>query len=450
MTTKTTRRWWPSWKRQTERPERLERRNPSGFGHECVEAIYQILFPDILEDGGLDTATKMQTSNCFENGAFVFEDNDQSLFKILIGDNGTGTRTDNEYGKLEGRKTTRFSSRKTLTHLIPAFLKKQGSKKDWNNITFIFYGPNGTTTEVPPAPLGNIVQYEREVAPAIKFLCNPQCRRDPLPYCHELNIQHKPHGKGVMKFYSYSIHYRVSGRQAPHKVGPYTYVKLESLPVSPQLDIFKQGAQRHKSRTIQKTLTRRRQNKAAVAALMRGHCLKVANSGYCYRAEDLGYIKAGRSWPRDSYNNAHNSFQNLSPDSITTIKNYTNSKVWFADKNRDIYKLRTGHELFVPQEMTARIIQQLRENAARAVVGGGGGAAAAAAAQEDGGDAAAAAAAGDNEGHKREYIWSESATRYGGGRRKRRKRTRRRRKRRRTRKRRHTIRHSTKKRNRRK
>ena len=128
MTTKTTRRWWPSWKRQTERPERLERRNPSGFGHECVEAIYQILFPDILEDGGLDTATKMQTSNCFENGAFVFEDNDQSLFKILIGDNGTGTRTDNEYGKLEGRKTTRFSSRKTLTHLIPAFLKKQGSK----------------------------------------------------------------------------------------------------------------------------------------------------------------------------------------------------------------------------------------------------------------------------------------------------------------------------------
>ena len=158
MSTKKKRRWWPSWGRQKEMPKRLERKLPSRFGHECVEIIYQTLFPGIRENGGLDTDEKMHASNCFENGAFVFEDNEQSLFKILIGDRGTGTSTNDEYGILEGIKLTRFSSRKPPTHLIPELLKKQGSKRGWVNIEFIFYGPNGETTTLSRANnFGNIL-----------------------------------------------------------------------------------------------------------------------------------------------------------------------------------------------------------------------------------------------------------------------------------------------------
>jgi hypothetical protein len=439
MSTKKKRRWWSSWRRQKELPKRLERKEPSGFGHECVETIYQTLFPGIQENGGLDTDEKMHASNCFENGAFVFEDNEQSLFKILIGDNDTGTRTDNEYGKLEGRKTTRFSSRKTLTHLIPELLKKQGSKRGWVNIEFIFYGPNGETTTLSRANnFGNIKQYERGIYPPIAFICNPQCRvlKSPI-YCSQ--IQQKPYGKGVIKFYSYSIRYVVSGRRASYTTGPYTYVKLESLPASPELDILKQGAARHRGRLWDKASNKRGEDKASVEAMKLGDCLRVRNSKYCYRAEDRGSLFKNISTKQrikafKLYNKNHNYFSNMSETSSNAIRNYTRTDIEFLGGTREIYPLRTGQELFVPQEMTTRIIQQLRVGAPDAVRGGGGG-----------GDAAAAAAAEDNEGDKREYKWSESANRYGG---KRRKRTHRRRKRRRTRKRRRKIRHYTKKRKR--
>lgn len=365
MATKTKRKGWSRWRRQKDSPKRLER-YISPFGHECVEAIYQTLFPEILNNGGLTELEQMEKSICFENGAFVFEDNNLSLFKILIGDKGTDTNTDEEYGILKGRKLSRVTSRKPLTHLIPQILKdKQGTVKyGWRKITYIFYGPNDEKTEVYVASnLGNIVQYEREVDPPIKFLCNPQCRRaDPLPpQCHHL--PQKKHGKGVIKFYSYSIRYTTP--QVPTmEVGPYTYLKLESFPASPELDPFGMGAKRHRKRWMEKMFSR--EGKDAKAKMKQGECFKKKSKVYCYRAEDRGYVTNNEinQTKLTKYNNERNFLNDkrLSESDKDAIRKYTAAYVEHHGTQRYIYKLRTGQELFVPQQLTNNIVRKLRHS----------------------------------------------------------------------------------------
>jgi len=362
------------WRRnsQTRRIERIPAAPPRppptppttpNFGHECVEAIYQTLFPDIIKNGGLIKQDQREKSICFENGAFVFEDNNLSLFKILIGDKGTDTNTDEEYGILKGLKLFPRASRKHLTHLIPQILKnKQGTVKDgWGKITYIFYGPNDEKTEVYVASnLGNIVQYERDVYPKIKFLCNPQCRRPaPLPpYCH--HIPQKKHGKGVIKFYSYSIRY-TTPQVPPMEVGPYTYLKLESFPASPELDPFGVGAKQHGKRWREKIFSRGR--KDAKAAMIKGECFKKKSQAYCYRAEDRGYVTNNEinQTKLTKYNNERNflSQDGLSRDASNAIIKYTAAYVEHHGTQRYIYKLRTGQELFVPQQLTTYIVREL-------------------------------------------------------------------------------------------
>jgi len=365
MATKTKRKGWSRWRRQKDIPKRLER-YISPFGHECVEAIYQTLFPEILNNGGLTELEQMEKSICFENGAFVFEDNNLSLFKILIGDKGTDTNTDEEYGILKGRKLSRVTSRKPLTHLIPQILKdKQGTVKyGWRKITYIFYGPNGEKTEVYVASnLGNIVQYERRVDPPIKFLCNPQCRRaTPLPsHCH--HIPQKEHGKSVIKFYSYSIRY-TTPQVPPMEVGPYTYLKLESFPASPELDPFGMGAKRHRKRWMEKMFSR--EGKDAKAKMKQGECFKKKSKVYCYRAEDRGYVTNNEinQTKLTKYNNERNflSQDRLSESDKDAIRKYTHDSIIHHGIRRNIYKLRTGQELFVPQQLTNDIVRKLRHS----------------------------------------------------------------------------------------
>ena len=75
----------PRWTRQKKKPKRLERL-VSPLGRTCILAIYQTLFPEIIANGGLITPEQIKMSNCFENGAFVFEDSPNtthlSLFQI--------------------------------------------------------------------------------------------------------------------------------------------------------------------------------------------------------------------------------------------------------------------------------------------------------------------------------------------------------------------------------
>ena len=134
--------------------------------------------------------------------------------------------------------------------------------------------------------------------------------------------QQKPYGKGVIKFYSYSIIYTVSARQQPYVVGPFTYVKLESLPASSQLDILNKGTKRHTLRTLAKATSRRTQNKKAIKMLNQSNCLRVSNSAYCYRAEDRGYVKNLTPEQKKLYNQNHNSFVGISENSIRDITNY--------------------------------------------------------------------------------------------------------------------------------
>ena len=313
----------------------------------------------------MTTLAQIEKSICFENGAFVFEDNNLSLFKILIGDKGTDTNTDEEYGILKGLKLFPRASRKPLTHLIPQILKdKQGTVKyGWGKITYIFYGPNDEKTEVYVASnLGNIVQYERDVYPKIKFLCNPQCRRAvPLPpQCRDL--PQKKQGKGVIKFYSYSIRY-TTPQVPPMEVGPYTYLKLESFPASPELDPFGVGAKQHRKRWGEKIFSRER--KDAKAAMIKGECFKKKKSqAYCYRAEDRGYVTNNEinQTKLTKYNNERNflSQDGLNRDASNAIIKYTHDSIIHHGARRYIYKLRTGQELFVPQQLTNDIVQKLR------------------------------------------------------------------------------------------
>jgi len=132
----------PRWKRQKKTPKRLERL-VSPLGRTCILAIYQTLFPEIIANDGLTTVEQIRASNCFENGAFVFEDSPNitrlSLFNILLGN--ANNPPDRQLGILQGGTRYLSTTRTPLSHLMPNLLKQQGSLNQWQKVEFIFYGP---------------------------------------------------------------------------------------------------------------------------------------------------------------------------------------------------------------------------------------------------------------------------------------------------------------------
>jgi len=159
------------------------------FGHNFVLTMYRTLFPYISADNRfLDMEHNANLlNNCFENGAFVFKDAGRVLFNYLI--NGA----ENGLGKMHAK-----------THLMPREIwKKQKKWRDnirrhYDNINFIFYGGDGKETKVNMRKytfrMGShfnnkdIKQYELQISPPIKYLCNPECDNATL------NLEYCGHG----------------------------------------------------------------------------------------------------------------------------------------------------------------------------------------------------------------------------------------------------------------
>lgn len=319
------------------RPEsRLIRRNR---GNKFVETLYRVLFPEVFTNEGLNTIDKINVSKCFEHGAFVFKDTGYELFNFLYGSGG-------EIKELKGRII------KSLSHLIPEYLTKQPAASDeWDTVHFVFFQPPEIINISATAPQWkNVIQYELPITPPIRYLCNPQCETGPSPpppYCSTLNIGKKKHPKGVIKFYNFNIVYK-RGRDR-FIDGPYTYVKLESLSAI-------SGIGRHISRQATLFSTKRKDQREAVKARRNSRCFKKSNSAYCYRAENYGYVPQENVISPDRYNEYHNSFPHIA-NSSSAIRQY-NSPINIHSQAR-IYQLRTGHELFVPQEATHMVLTSL-------------------------------------------------------------------------------------------
>ena len=162
-----------------------------------------------------------------------------------------------------------------------------------------------------------------------------------------LNIGKKKHPKGIIKFYNFNIEYK-RGRDR-FTDGPYTYVKLESLSAIT-------GIGRHISRQATLFSTKRKDQRDAVKARRNSNCFKKSNSAYCYRAENYGYVPQENIISPDRYNEYHNSFPHIANFS-TAIRQY-NSPIHHNTQAR-IYQLRSGHELFVPQEATHMVLTSL-------------------------------------------------------------------------------------------
>ena len=329
----------PNWFR---RDNRLKRRNR---GSKFMHALYGILFPEIFNGDGLNTIEKINSSQCFEHGAFVLKDAEHELFNYL-------------YGNKEEITILRGSIIKSLTHLIPSKLTNQTKAfEEWDHVDFIFFtpsNPNGIIIISATAPRwGQVVQYELPINPPVKYICNPQCEGrglDMPSYCQTLSIGKKKYPKGIIKFYNFTIRYR-KGKTPPLIDGPYTYVKFESLSASTGV-----GSIRHISRRSLLSITKRTDQRIAEAARKSSDCFKKPNSAYCYRAEDYGYVAQENVTTPDTYNKHHNSFPHLE-NSEDAINQY-NSPIHHISRKR-IYQLRIGHELFIPQIITNSILTDL-------------------------------------------------------------------------------------------
>ena len=327
------------------RPDaRLIRRNR---GNIFITTLYSQLFPEIFEGEGLNTIDAINRSQCFEHGAFVFKDGGHELFRYL-------------YGNREDITTLHGTVTIPLTHLIPKNLITQPHMQhhEWDHIDFIFESPTeeeGIVVVSASNPLWKpVVQYELSIVPPIKYVCNPYCEnRGALatpPYCQTLNIGKKKYPKGIIKFYSFQIRYR-AGRRAALLMGPYTYVKFESLSAASMVGII-----RHMHRIGQLFPTKRGDKVAASAKRTSSECFKKKNSAYCYRAENYGYMPLGSVTRPDTYNRDHNSFPRIAGGEAAI--NQYNSPI-HQDSGRRIYQSRTGHELFVPQIVTNHILRAL-------------------------------------------------------------------------------------------
>ena len=335
------------------RPDvRLIRRNR---GNIFITTLYSQLFPEIFADRGLTTIDAINRSQCFEHGAFVFEDYEQQLFRYL-------------YGNRDDITVLRHGTiTKPLTHIIPENLITQPHMQhhEWDFIDFIFESPTeegGIVVVSASNPLWKpVVQYELSIVPPIKYVCNPYCENRGVlatpSYCRTLNIGKKKYPKGIIKFYSFTIRYRV-GRGAPLLMGPYTYVKFESLSAATRVGII-----RHLHRVGQLFMTKRGDKGEASAKRTSSQCFKKKNSAYCYRAENYGYMPLESVRRPDTYNRDHNSFPRIADNphdaaDIDAALNQYNSPLHHASR-RHIYQSRTGHELFVPQIVTNHILRAL-------------------------------------------------------------------------------------------
>ena len=158
--------------------------------HDFINRIYATLFPYIITGGSMNNSQSSsylnRINNCFENGAFVFEDKDRDLFNYLL----PGASVLRQYRALRGIGGA------SLSHLIPRIMYDKAEDRDsvhenWKDIDVRFFGQSKKNIVVPilrnnmlqeqwwgrgGLNWSNVPQYERRIDPPLEFLCNPECR----------------------------------------------------------------------------------------------------------------------------------------------------------------------------------------------------------------------------------------------------------------------------------
>ena len=348
----------------TRKRDAAAEQNHPNFGAKIIDTIYKTLFPYINSQN--TNLCKLLRDNCFENGAFVFKDENQILFKLLI----------------DGFDHYGLGTIKAKSHLIPRrfFVKSRLDERDiwsaYKDIKIFFYNSVGNPEPEEGISLitrsrfrdrfRNVKQYERRITTridddgrgrGIKYLCNWECRRNPaINYCNTVGKKEKK----VIKFYCYKIQY-IYPKLPPREEGPYTYVKTESGAITKAAGADTMSKGRHLSINLTKKASKNRNERAAIVAFRDNQCYKKKETDvYCYRAEDYGWLRREDDNIR-KFSRHHNQFPGALTEleflnsAVSEIHNY--SKRDLADNARNPrYKLRTGNEMYVPQILTTKII----------------------------------------------------------------------------------------------
>lgn len=361
-------------------------------GVKIVEAIYNNLFG--LNSSGTDTLStpdENRKKSCFQDGAFLFADENGSLFNYLLYLDRNGKENINAENITTIKGSKRFIFwRARLTHLMSKcgyrnmsvlvnnlrILKRRARERgittDYSSRIVYHNSGNDSETFVQitgtgsPGDHSRVCQYERKIGPSININCG---------------YEYIPKPKGVMKFYSYTI-LIYTGRAAVTNINPknvkfkqrFTYVKLESSGVyqnplehARRVAEKKLGEKNHKAvpgenKTYDsETLKSKRGNK--ILCVMKGQGGTREAQNICYRAEDV--IEKPNSTEYDDWVTAYNPEEKNNPD----LQDYK-----LPDGTNITYKdLRVGAEYFVPQLYTNAVLNNLdsNEDGYRTVVIGG-------------------------------------------------------------------------------
>ena len=347
------------------RSQQNEQISPN-IGHIIGNQIYKTLF-------------KKNDYTCFQDGSFLFRDDNHKLFNILMSYVGPGAtsypKSDDVHvikplGQTAGPLThlmfwLRNKKNGVLLERMKLLLDPAGTSRTksgvtntlhperegiWNNspqqVEIIFHGPDDrhtmTITSTSSLPdlkkyiATSVRQYERIITPDYNIDCTP--------------MYSKSKQKGVIKFYSYTIRLILNTRNSSYLT--YTFVKFESKAVrdapvqhakrsaetlaskyAPAVISGKNGKRPNKNRIDSDTVNQytRLQNTPVDGV----PCyVKDSKPDICYRAEDVG------PRPEDS--------------------NYNEWKEAYNPKEDKEYKfLRIGQEYYVSQSQTNQIIKNI-------------------------------------------------------------------------------------------
>lgn len=336
------------------------------IGHIIGNQIYKTLF-------------KKNDYTCFQDGSFLFRDDNEKLFNLLMSYIGRGEsaylKSDDVHvieplGQIAGPLThlmfwLRNKKNGVLLERMKLLLNPAGTSRTksgvthtlhperegiWNfypqRVEIIFHGPDDphtmTVTSASSLPdlkrniAENVRQYERIITPDYNIDCTP--------------MYSKSKQKGVIKFYSYTIRLILNTKKRTDLT--YTFVKFESKSVqdAPVHHVIR-SAQTLTSKYVPAVISGKngkRPNKNRIDSDTAKQYTRLQNTpvdgvpcyvkdikpDICYRAEDVG------PRPEDS--------------------NYNEWKEAYNPKEDKEYKfLRIGQEYYVSQSQTNQIIKNI-------------------------------------------------------------------------------------------
>lgn len=274
-------------------------------GSDVIEKSNLRKFIEIVYDSDIIFPQKeKRTNECFLRGTFVFEDNDSKMFKML-----------NNCEHTQSFWKTTHSEVKKKQNVIDASLRLKDNF--WNN------------EKNKKGFLEKLYQYEVKLEPPFEYSCNKECRVDSPPTeCSEALKD----PKGVALLY----HFRIKATDESNVIErAYTFLKLEghySLSLGHTFSAFDRYILKKDAKPA--NLPSRREDCGEKCEFKYNSICDRENKDSC------------------SKHNEKNDYH------ITNFKKAAEEMAENIDKSIDIYSkhVRTGDELFVPQDITNALL----------------------------------------------------------------------------------------------